>query len=32
MTIDQMRRLTKGLEMSSIRVPFTAEKPTNLQH
>jgi hypothetical protein len=25
-------RLTKGLETSSIEVPFTAEKSRNLQH
>jgi hypothetical protein len=32
-TIDQKIRLSKGLEMlSSITVPFTAEKPRNLQH
>jgi hypothetical protein len=32
-SIDQKMRLTKGLETSSsITVPFTAEKPRNLQH
>jgi hypothetical protein len=31
--IDQKMRLTKGLETSSsLTVPFTAEKPRNLQH
>jgi hypothetical protein len=32
-TIDQKMRLTKDLETSaSVTVPFTAGKPTNLQH
>jgi hypothetical protein len=31
--MDQKMRLTKGLETSSsVTVPFTAEKPRNLQH
>jgi hypothetical protein len=30
--IDPKMRLTKGLETSSITVPFTAGKPRNLQH
>jgi hypothetical protein len=30
---NQKMRLTKGLETSSsIKVPFTAEKPRNLEH